>query len=227
MSEITNVLEKLEGTLLHDYLVEIENNYEKIASGQREWYDLTKFLCPDGCGICCIDFEPDLIEIEALYMAAWIIENQPEIAERIADNQFPFDNGKTCPLYNPESKYHCSIYGGRAFICRLFGASSFYSKSQEKVWRPCKHYPEELLKKINPKLEHRQFSTEETINFIGAVPPAMSDFMQSSSAYEMDSKETVLLREILPRAIQKIYWMIDMNGNNNPNGSPNTPPRAA
>lgn len=223
MSEIQNVLEKLEGTLLYDVLVQIENDYLNIAEKQHDWYAKTNFLCPDGCGACCVNFEPDLMEAESLYMAAWLIENQPEVAEKIADNKFPFDNGKTCPLFNPDSEYHCSIYGGRAYICRLFGASSFYSKEQKRTWRPCKHYPEEMLKEYNPFLEHKTYSEEETINFIGEIPPAMSDFLQSSASFGTESKGTVLLREILPAAIRKIYWIIDMNDNNNPNGSPQTP----
>lgn len=163
MSEIQNILKKLEGTLVHDILVEVEKDYLRIAAQQKEWYDKTKFLCPDGCGKCCINFEPDLTEPEVLYMAAWLIENQSEKAESISNGKFPFSNGKTCPLYNAEDKYHCSIYGGRAFICRLFGASSAYSK------------------------------------------------------------DTVLLRDILPETINKLYWIIAMNGNDNPNGSPNAP----
>lgn len=222
MSEITNILQKLEGTHLYDILVQIEEDYKNVSCNQKEWYETTNFLCPDGCGSCCINFEPDLMEAEALYMGAWLLENQPEIALQIAENSFPFDNGKTCPLYNPDSKYHCSIYGGRAYICRLFGASSFYSKSRRREWKPCKFYPLEKLLNHNPPIEHKQYSEEETVALLGAMPFAMSDFMQSSSSFGTDSKTTVLLREILPGTIKKILWIIDMN-NNNPNGTPSAP----
>lgn len=226
MSDIQNVLSKLEGTLVHDVLVQIEADYGNIAVVQREWYDRTQFLCPDSCGKCCIDFEPDLFEAEALYMAAWLIENQSDIAEKNSRNQFPFDNGKTCPLYNPDSGYHCSVYGGRPYICRLFGASCTYSKQQKKVWRPCKHYPENLLRQYNLLLEHKTYSAEEAESILGQVPPAMSDLMQSSASYSTESKKTILLREILPNAINRLYWLILMNDNNNPNGSPNGSPNA-
>lgn len=227
MSEIQNVLEQLEGTHVHDILVNIENDYKNIAERQHNWYQITDFLCPEGCGSCCVNFEPDLMETEVLYMAAWIIENQPETAHKIMLNEFPFDNGdETCPLFNPDSKYHCSIYGGRAYICRLFGASSFYSKNNEKIWKPCKFYPEDLLKLHNPPISHRQYSTQETIEILGEIPPAMSDFLESSSSFGTDSKQTVLLRRILPETIRKLYWIMDMNGNNNPNGSPNGSPNA-
>lgn len=226
MSEIQNVLDRLNGTLVYDVLVQIEQDYKTIYEVQKSWYEKTNFLCPDSCGKCCINFEPDLMEAEALYMAAWLIENQNETAKKISEGTFPFDNGKTCPLYNPDSDYHCSIYGGRGYICRFFGASSFYSKDHEKIWKPCKHYPESLLKKHNPPLEHRQYSKAETENFLGEIPPAMSDLLESSASFGTDSKKTFLLREILPAAIKRIYWLLSMNDNNNPNGSPNGTPTA-
>lgn len=223
MSEIAHVLDQLDGTLLHDILVDVENQYENIAQVQKTWYEKTKFLCPDGCGKCCVGFEPDLMESEVLYMAAWLIENQYENALKIADGKLPFDNGdKTCPLFNTDSPYHCSIYGGRAFICRLFGASSFYDKTQRRVWKPCRFYPADALRSYSPLLSHRQFSEDEVAAILGDMPPAMSDLMQMSET-ATESNKTVLLREILPETISRILWVIHMNGNDNPNGTPSAP----
>ena len=206
----------------------MEAAYERIAHEQKEWYDAAKFYCPDGCGSCCEGFEPDLMEGEALYMAAWLIDNQNDIALQIAQNKFPFDNGKTCPLFNPESPYHCSTYNGRAFICRLFGASSFRSRNGDKTWRPCKFYPDDVLAAHNPPLAKRQYSESETLQVLGAVPPLMSDFTESIAA--SSSTETELIRDILPPTIRRLLWLINMNdnGNDNPNGSPSgAPPMAA
>ena len=168
------------------------------------------------------------MEGEALYMAAWLIENQNETALKIAEESFPFDNGpKTCRFFNPVSPYHCSIYNGRPFICRLFGASSFRSRNGDKTWRPCKHYPLEVLSAHNPTLEKRQYSEAETQNVLGAVPPLMSDFTEAVAS---SSDETILVHDILPATIRRLLWLIDMNdnGNDNPNGSPSgAPPVAA
>lgn len=228
MSQIPGVLGKLEGTSVYDTLVQMEAAYERITCEQKQWYDTAKFYCPDGCGHCCEGFEPDLMEGEVLYMAAWLIENQNEIALQIAQNKFPFDNGKTCPLFNPASPYHCSIYNGRAFICRLFGASSFRSRNGDKTWRPCKFYPDDILAAHKPPLAKRQYSESETLQVLGAVPPLMSDFTESIAASA--SGETELIRDILPPTIRRLLWLIDMNdnGNDNPNGSPSgAPPMAA
>ena len=228
MSQITGILEKLEGTSVHDTLLQMEEAYERIAREQKQWYDAAKFYCTEGCGHCCEGFEPDLMEGEALYMAAWLLENQNDLALELAENKFPFDNGpKTCPLFNPDSPYHCSIYNGRAFIYRLFGASSFRSRAGDKTWRPCKHYPEEVLYAHNPPLEKRQYSEEETLAVLGAVPPLMSDFTEAAAS--ASSCEPQLIRDILPATIQHLLWLIDMNdnGNDNPNGSPSGTPLAA
>ena len=149
-----------------------------------------------------------------------IIENQNEIALQIAQNKFPFDNGKTCPLFNPDSPYHCSIYNGRAFICRLFGASSFRSRNGDKTWRPCKFYPDEILAAHKPPLAKHQYSQTETLQVLGAVPPLMNDLTEEVAA--SSSGETLLIHEILPSTIRRLLWLIDMNdnGNDNPNGSP-------
>ena len=221
MSQIAGVLEKLEGTSVYETLLQMEAAYERITHEQKEWYDAAKFYCPEGCGHCCEGFEPDLMESEALYMAAWLIENQNEVALQIAEGKFPFDNGtKTCPLFNPDFAYHCSIYNGRAFICRLFGASSFRSRNGDKTWRPCKFYPEEILAAHKPPLAKRQYSEAETMQVLGAVPPLMSDFTESIAA--SSNGETELIRDILPPTIRRLLWLINMNdnGNDNPNGSP-------
>lgn len=228
MSQINGILQDLEGTSVHDVLIQMEEAYDRISNEQDKWYKKTNFLCIDGCGQCCIGFEPDLFECEALYMSAWLLENQRDVALAIADGTFPFDNSslaktKTCPFFNKSSKYHCSIYGGRAFICRLFGACSSYSKKGEKVWKPCKFYPSSVLAMHKPTIEHKQYSYDETMNILGDVPPAMSDLIETALSFIPDSERTVVIHEILPQTIKRLLWIISMNGNDNPNGTPNAP----
>lgn len=223
MSQIENILKKLEGTSVYDVLVNMEEAYERISGEQNSWYEKAGFTCPSGCGHCCENFEPDLFECEALYMAAWLLENQRETALEIAEDRFPFEKDKGCQFFNPDSPYHCSIYNGRAYICRLFGASSSYSKEGKKTWKPCKFYPSSILALHKPPIEHKQYMADEIQNILGAVPPAMSDLMQSALSFIPDSERTVLVRDILPGTIRKLLWIIGMNDNDNPNGTPNAP----
>ncbi|NLC93492.1 MAG: YkgJ family cysteine cluster protein [Treponema sp.] len=211
-SNIKNVLSKIKGTNEYDILVKTEKMYDRISKEQSKWYEISKFSCPSGCGNCCRHFEPDLLECEALYMAAWLIENQNDVAMQIKDGSFPFDNGSACLLFNPNSDYHCSIYNGRAVICRLFGASGFKDKKGCLVWKPCKFYPVEKLSEHNPPISHKQYSKDEVIDLFGTTPPLMSDLMEES--FSFTSTKTFLIRDILPKTIAKLMWIMTLADSN-------------
>ncbi len=215
MSEIAGILKKLTGTAEWQVLTEIEEAYAHIDIEQKKWYDASRFTCPSGCGDCCTHFQPDLMVSEALYMGAWLLENQPCVASLVAEGKFPFDNVDGCPFFNADTPYHCSIYGGRAFICRLFGASGSRAKNGSLVWKPCRFYPAELLARHTPPLEHRQYTTPEVLELFGILPPDMETLMSGTGA------DTTMLKDILPRIISHLLFIIEMNGNDNPNGTPN------
>ena len=82
---VEKILNQLKGTNEAEIILQMENAYSKIASEQNKWYEKSSFTCTSGCGECCRNFEPDLLECEALYMAAWLMENQPEIVNKIAE----------------------------------------------------------------------------------------------------------------------------------------------
>lgn len=211
MSQIGTVLEKLNGTREADVLTQIERAYDNIQNQQDDWYKKTDFSCAENCGECCRNFEPDLLEAEAVYMAAWLLENQTETAEQVAEGNFPLPREKGCQFWQEEGKYHCTIYGGRPAICRLFGACSSRSKSGEQVWKPCKFYPAEQLAQHNPPLAHKQYSALETTEKLGAIPPLMSNLMEEIISISPDNAETFLIRDILPETIKKLLWIIKMN----------------
>lgn len=213
MSEISSILAKLNGTTEFDVLTQMESAYENIAEKQAVWYKNAKFFCIEGCGECCRNFDPDLLDCEALYMAAWILENKPELAEKVAQGEFPFPERKGCPFWDEDNPYHCMVYGGRACICRLFGATSNHSKNNEIVYKPCKFYPIEKLQEYNPKLLHKQFNLQEIQEIFGTVPPVMNDLMENVVSINPDNHETELLRNILPGAIRKLMWICSMNSN--------------
>ena len=161
-------------------------------------------------------------------MAVWLLQNQKETAQKVMEGEFPFMNNNGCPFWNENSPYHCSIYEGRGFICRLFGASGFHSKEGDTVWRPCKFYPADLLCKQKVPLRHRQYSQEEMKLLFGATPPVMSDLMQQAVEIQPDQTETKLLREILPTVLKRINWILQLNkqsndDNNGDNGNDTTP----
>ncbi len=183
-------------------------SYRTLEEVQKDWYQKSCFTCPEGCGSCCHDFEPELYESEAIFMASYLIDNHPELAVSIAEEKFRNDyDGKTCIFFDAESNYHCSIYGGRPFICRLFGASMFRDKEGRGVWRPCRFYPLEKLKSYSPLLDHRQYSREEAQKILGSCPPVMADIMEQALSINHNNLMTRPLRRILPETIRKLLFV--------------------
>lgn len=110
MSEVDEIISKIDGTHEAEIIAALADKYGDIFEKQGEWYEKSKFLCPEACGECCRNFEPDLLECEALFMAAWLIQNQPEIARQVAENHFPFPRESACQFWNENEAYHCSIH---------------------------------------------------------------------------------------------------------------------
>ena len=218
---MNDILNELCDTQIYSIYKQVESVYQKIRFAQAEWYGKSQFYCPEGCGECCRNFEPDLLECEATFMAVWLLQNQKETAYKVMEGEFPFMNNKGCPFWNENSPYHCSIYEGRGFICRLFGASGFRSKEGSTVWKPCKFYPADLLCKQKVPLRHRQYSQEEMKLLFGATPPVMSDLMQQAVEIQPDQTETKLLREILPTVLKRINWVLQLKKLESPDGDDN------
>lgn len=192
----------------------VKGIYDKLEQTQSIWYKKTNFSCPEGCGCCCHNFEPELFECETAFMANWLIENKPDVAMQLADGEYRKDySQKTCIFFNADSNYHCTIYGGRPFICRLFGASSSHDKNGNTVWKPCKFYPTEELAKHIPPIAHIQYTEEETESALGMCPPPMSDFMGSAVSLTPGNSKASPLREILPATIRKILFERQMEEN--------------
>ena len=77
--------EKFAGTVICDILTSVDSLYNGIEADQKIWKARSHIQCPDGCGSCCVHFEPEVYEAEALYLAAWMLEHQSERADRIAE----------------------------------------------------------------------------------------------------------------------------------------------
>ena len=218
---MNDILNELCDTQVYSIVKQVESVYQKIQITQAEWYGKSQFYCPEGCGECCRNFEPNLLECEALFMAVWLLQNQKDIALKVMNGDFPFIKNNGCPFWNENSPFHCTIYEGRGFICRLFGASGFRSKEGSTVWKPCKFYPSDLLSKQKIPLSHRQYSQEELKLIFGITPPVMSDLMQQAVEIEPDQTRTELLREILPKVLKRINWILKLKKLESPNGDDN------
>lgn len=224
MSQVDQIIRKLKNSRAAEIISEMDAIYERISAEQKDWYQAAKFLCPSGCGTCCHNFEPDLLEVEALYMAAWLLQNKLEVAEAVAREEFPFENGKTCIFHDYSNPYHCTIYGGRAAICRLFGAACSRDKNGQEVWKPCKFIPLDYLKAYDVRLDHKQYNKQESAEILGKLPPVMSDFMEQILSIMPENHQTYLVRDILPLTIRKLMWLIRLEDLNPEDpDTPNSP----
>ena len=123
-----SVFENLKDTCEGKIAAEIEKLYAELEKQQSDWYKKTKFTCHSGCGMCCHNFEPDLTEAEANFMVLWLIQNQRQTAEKLLEENE--NSSKTCIFFNAENDCHCSIYGARPFICRLFGGHANFIRKK-------------------------------------------------------------------------------------------------
>ena len=137
--EITDIHPRgLGGTSLDAPLRGLHRIYERIDSEQAAWGAAVPYRCPSGCGSCCEGFEPDLLEIEALYMAAWLARADERRFSEIAEGFRELSaEKKGCVLAKAEGEYHCTVYGGRPLICRLFAYSGDRAKDGSARFRLC------------------------------------------------------------------------------------------
>ena len=230
--------EKFAGTVIYDILTSVNALYNDIDSSQKLWKTRSPMQCPNGCGSCCVHFEPEVYEAEALYLAAWMLEHQSERADRIAEADVDsFTRGDGCFLFDPDSPYHCTVYEGRCLICRLFGFSGNHGKDGTIRWKPCRYMqpsakilsgiPEKTLSGIagnaaggisgetasgisdvQDSQTGRQYGQEEMMRLFGAVPPYMGAASSSLLALNPDDTHPRPLRIALPAAIKKLKMLL-------------------
>jgi len=227
--------ERLRGLREFDILVGLDRVYQKIERRQRAWKQKMGSLCPEGCGKCCIPFEPHVFDCEALYMAMYLIAYEPAAAKAIRDGFYPLqrdDNPSGCFLFDAQNEYHCTVYGGRSLICRMFGYCGDRGKDGSVRWKPCRHLSRELLSAHEPPLEHREYGAKELLSIIKALPPSMNDFMEEVLSLDPgNASNTRPLREALPEALRRLQFLLayakvasNDDGGGDDNTPPNTPP---
>ncbi|HCM28337.1 MAG: hypothetical protein A2Z99_00995 [Treponema sp. GWB1_62_6] len=232
MNTISDVLPlRLAGTSMEGPLSGLHRIYDRIDAEQTAWIEASPYRCPESCGSCCDEFEPDLLAVEALYLAAWILRNAPhrlDDAERNAGR-------KGCVLADPDSRWHCTVYAGRPLVCRLFAFSGDRAKDGTVRYRPCSRMKAEGAR----TLDHAAL-----LDLHGVLPPAMGDLAtEASFLMPGGSGERSPLREALPRAADKIRLLTDFSAfssfapasdgdgdgdgeDDNPGGAPPTEPMA-
>ncbi len=207
-------LERLGGTRVAEIVGGLDAVFADIETAQSCWKEASPFHCAEGCGSCCVHFEPDVLESEALYLAFWFLSNPDKAvrdrAEALLEGRFASprsDPENGCLFFNPDDPYHCTVYGGRTLICRLFAYTGDRGKDGRPRWKPCKFLP---LEGLDGGLERRvQYGEEELLARFGTVPPIMSDLTARVVGLDPDTAHVRRpLREALPGALSRVKMIM-------------------
>lgn len=219
---------ELIGSPAGELLAAIGGVYERIEAAQSAFRAKADesgaaLGCPDGCGSCCENFVPDVLPVEALSAAAFILGHRPELADRAAQGR-----GRACPFYDADRpEAHCSIYPGRPLICRLFGFAAVLDKDGAPSFALCRRMPSPAGS------GERSWSGEALRELFGAEPPLMAAFGAEVLGIEPQAAgERRPLPEALPAAIARLglalRYAVFARGDDGDEPEPNAPsPRAA
>ena len=126
---------------LPDDLRALREIYDDAGRQMAAWARQVGLGCPQGCGICCEGFVPDVLPVEAGYLASWLLAEQPQRVARLLERP-PGPAPAACPLYDPAAPAaHCTVYPGRPLVCRLFGYAGMRTRHGGWAFRLCRHMP--------------------------------------------------------------------------------------
>jgi len=184
--------------------------YARIEADQLAFLALATgcgpgLACPPGCGACCAPFVPDVLPVEAAYIAAWLLDREPALAVSTAswESAGP-PAAPPCPfLISAPLGSRCSIYPARPMVCRLFGVAGVRDKEGRAAFRPCARMP--MLGYPSADSSRRSLIGAELVRVFGAEPPIMSDYAAALAALSpSEAAERILLTEALPAAIRRV-----------------------
>jgi uncharacterized protein len=196
-------------TVIDAQLGSVASIYDRVARDQAGFLRAAASRgrpldCPPGCGACCRPFVPDILPSEAAYAAAWMLDNDPELAREIAS--WPRERPATppCPFLAPSAAgERCSIYPARFLVCRLFCASGIRDKEGRVAYRPCASMP--FAGYPPPGSARPQLVGPAIAEAFGAEPPVMADYASALVALSpSESSERRSLFEALPSAIARV-----------------------
>ena len=181
------------GLSVHERLRSMKSFYERIDEELNAFCESNGISCLEGCGKCCEHYRPILTIAEAEYMACYLIQENrvEEFMGRIASSS----DGASCPMYNEEGSYHCSIYPARSLICRLFGAAPTLMKTGALALPSCK-WNDKICKK----------SPDSGIEANASSQYGMELEMINGASYQVESFE-----KAVSQAIEKLLMMLEYN----------------
>jgi uncharacterized protein len=210
----------LRGSSLEAEAEALDRLYDEVEAAEAAFSSALRaeaapgFGCPKGCGSCCDTFVPDILPIEADYLALWILAQRPEFAGKLLDaargrSPEEVEAISSCPLVEPypaPGRGHCGVYGGRPLICRLFGFSGVISKRGQPSFALCRHM--EALEGFHV----RSFEGAALAALVDVEPPLMSDYGERLVALQPgEAGGRGPLPELLARALARVGLALAMS----------------
>lgn len=209
-------------SLLAERLESVAYLYQRADAAVARFVDASGVSCPHGCGACCEGFVPDILPLEAAYLATFIAGTDKARAFALAATGLEArarDDGRLgCPLYADDRAYHCTVYEARPLVCRMFAFSATRDKRGAPAFSVCKKGLS-----VNGS---RSASGDALLEVFGAIPPVMADMGSELASIDPDSSVD---RKALPRALteamSRVLFLVGMK-DDDPlgNGPPVNPP---
>lgn len=211
MEQLYALCDRFAGSSVSETWRSLLDLYQEIERETEAFQDAFNVHCPGGCGTCCERFIPDLSVAEASLVAAYLmlVKEDKRPLDRILGDETK--ESTACPLYDPDTMFHCTVYPVRGMICRLFGACPSEDKGGHPVFRRCKYHPDPGSPAVITAADFVASSIDV---------PTMQRFAMRFSAVDRGTG-TLTIREAISREFNRLQFLaacIDSGSNDDDNG---------
>jgi len=135
MTDLSWMLDVLPGTSIADNIRKLLEVYRSLDEEIDRFAHAATIGCPDGCGRCCEETDPEVTQIEADFIAVYLSYSAVNVIGALNTRH------SGCVFYDPSSPLHCTIYGARPLVCRAFAFTTIRDKNGAPLFRYCRHMP--------------------------------------------------------------------------------------
>lgn len=212
----------LPASLLAERLEALAYLYKRADAAVNAFVEVSGVSCGFGCGRCCEGFVPDILPLEASYVAAFLTATNRDRAYALASSGLsPIeqpDGRRGCPLYAANTPYHCTVYEARPLICRMFAFSGIRNKHGATSFSVCTHGQA-------PGTIRSAQGREELLRVFGAEPPVMADMGSELAGIDPSTAgERRPLDVAVPQALARILFLVGMKGDDPLDSGPDLVP---
>jgi len=184
-------------------LNQVINSYRRLDKMIARFQAATGIYCPDGCGICCLEWWVEASILELLPLALEIYSKRQEEEILISIQEKEKDQDLKCVLLLHEQpqdgKGLCGYYDFRPLLCRLFGFASRKNKYNKPEFSPCR-----IIKSADPDgVKRAEIAVSEGLK----APVYQEAFMRIASINPGMGYRILPINQAIKGALEHLYWM--------------------